>query len=72
MNLYLPSTMKGENPCKNCHQRTPTCHGVCEDYLEWKRANDKTNKKIRRKQYLDHIGQSRRIVCRARIWCGCG
>lgn len=56
MNLYLPSTMRGENPCKNCNQRTPTCHGVCEDYLEWKRANDKTSKKIRRKQYLDHIG----------------
>ena len=23
-------------PCKGCHDRTVTCHGVCEKFAEWK------------------------------------
>ena len=24
------------NPCKDCEKRTPTCHGDCAEYLDWK------------------------------------
>ena len=23
-------------PCKGCHERTITCHGVCEKFAKWK------------------------------------
>lgn len=25
-------------PCKGCQERTPGCHGSCEDYIAWKAA----------------------------------
>lgn len=25
-------------PCKDCEKRTLTCHGFCEAYAEWKKA----------------------------------
>lgn len=25
-------------PCKGCKDRTPGCHGTCEDYITWKAA----------------------------------
>ncbi len=27
-------------PCKDCNDRTVTCHGVCGQYAEWKREKE--------------------------------
>lgn len=29
-----------DNPCRHCTQRTPECHGTCEDYAVWKLIHD--------------------------------
>ena len=36
-----------QNPCKDCENRSATCHGVCKAYLEWKKHNDALNKRAR-------------------------
>ena len=28
------------NPCKGCEKRTITCHGVCKEYQEFKKARE--------------------------------
>lgn len=28
------------NPCKNCEDRVPGCHGTCEHYIAWKAARE--------------------------------
>ena len=34
-------------PCKECTERTLTCHGLCHKYKEWKAELDKTNEWLR-------------------------
>lgn len=36
-------------PCRNCQERTPDCHAVCERYQEY--ADE--NRKLRNKRYAD-------------------
>lgn len=43
-------TCVGNNPCRGCSKRTVTCHGTCDDYLSWKKANDENNKRLRMKK----------------------
>lgn len=35
-------------PCKDCTERTLTCHGVCEKYQEWKKEREAINEYNRR------------------------
>ena len=32
-------------PCKECNDRTITCHSVCKRYTEWKGWRDEINRK---------------------------
>lgn len=34
-------------PCKGCEERHPGCHSECEGYIEWKKAHEEENEKIR-------------------------
>ena len=34
-------------PCRGCHDRTITCHGVCEKYQGWKKKNEDVKRWIR-------------------------
>ncbi len=34
-----------KQPCRECKERTPTCHGTCELYIEWFKENEKIKKK---------------------------
>lgn len=47
-------------PCKDCHDRTVTCHGVCGPYREWKYEHDarEAAKRVQK-------GQTRPITQRA-------
>lgn len=35
--------MKLVAPCKNCPDRTITCHGSCEKYKSWVKSRELTN-----------------------------
>lgn len=35
------------SPCKNCFDRTITCHGVCRRYQAWKAEREETLARIR-------------------------
>lgn len=40
-----------DNPCKrDCPKRSPTCHGSCPDYADYKERLNKENALIRKKQ----------------------
>ena len=30
-------------PCKDCERRTLTCHGVCQEYKEWREIINQQN-----------------------------
>lgn len=32
--------MKLVAPCKNCPDRTPSCHGSCDKYKEWVKSRE--------------------------------
>ena len=34
-------------PCKDCLDRTVTCHGVCQRYAEWKKEREQVSKWLR-------------------------
>ena len=36
-------------PCRDCRERTPECHGVCERY----QAYADENRKLREKRYVE-------------------
>lgn len=31
----------GDCPCKDCDRRTVTCHGMCREYQDWKKEEEK-------------------------------
>lgn len=35
------------NPCHGCDERTPTCHGVCTEYLEARDIKQQNAKHVR-------------------------
>jgi hypothetical protein len=35
-------------PCKDCEDRTVTCHGVCGRYQEWKKTETEKKEEINR------------------------
>lgn len=47
----------GKIPCKDCTNRTPTCHGECPLYSEWRKLNDRTRAKIYKQKYLDRCSK---------------
>ena len=34
---------KNTAPCRNCHRRTVTCHGVCKEYQEFRKEQERIN-----------------------------
>ena len=45
--------------CKNCNDRTPTCHSNCEKYLQWKKDFEeykkmRNSKERKHKDYFYH------------------
>ena len=42
--------MRMKCPCKDCFNRTITCHGVCRRYQDWKKEHDDVNKWLRDQQ----------------------
>ena len=40
------------NPCYKCKERNPGCHSKCQDYIEWKKDQEKIKKA--RKNYLEN------------------
>lgn len=43
-------------PCRDCNNRSATCHGTCEKYKEWSVENEKTRDKVHRMINLQRIG----------------
>ena len=43
-------------PCRDCKNRTITCHGECKAYLEWREQIKALNEKIRSKAKLNEYG----------------
>lgn len=37
-------------PCKTCTDRTPTCHGTCVEYKEWRKLWDERREKIQQQK----------------------
>lgn len=37
-------------PCRDCNNRTVTCHGFCEQYKEWKTWRDGLNVKVKKER----------------------
>jgi hypothetical protein len=54
-------------PCKECTERTITCHGFCERYKDWKDERDKGNEE--RYKHRENRNTINRTVLR-RIWKG--
>ena len=52
-------------PCKDCTERTPTCHGDCKAYLKWHRHSARYHQAIvfktkdRRKAEKGEKGESK-------------
>lgn len=46
-------------PCKDCSERTETCHGSCDRYKSWKTQLDALNAKIRQ---ANQNFQNRRLI----------
>lgn len=47
-NLY------GENPCKDCEQRRPGCHGDCEQHRQWKEELNSKKTRIYHEKLLEN------------------
>lgn len=39
--MFHSSSERNTAPCKDCNDRTQTCHSTCEAYLEYRSARDK-------------------------------
>lgn len=44
-------------PCKGCERRTLTCHGLCENYQEWKKENTARNDWLKEQNRV-HVSDS--------------
>lgn len=41
------------NPCKNCKDREPECHAICEKYITWQAEHQEKIKAINNIKYAD-------------------
>ena len=48
-------SVKG-SPCKNCLDRTLTCHGVCRRYQDWKKEKAIENQWMKEKNEVVTLG----------------
>lgn len=48
-----------ECPCNGCEGRSPTCHGKCEDYLEWSKDQRKMHEAERKKRNAERTEKRR-------------
>lgn len=47
-------------PCKDCDQRTPTCHGNCENYKEYRAIVSDKGDFIRKHKYDSWVHDDRK------------
>ena len=45
--------MKPQAPCKDCRNRTVTCHGVCKKYQAFRTETEAYNRKVYEQRNLD-------------------
>lgn len=45
--------MKNQTPCKDCFDRTITCHTVCRRYQAWKKELEEFNARRREERAKD-------------------
>ena len=45
-NMMIMSYDPRKHPCKDCTNRTPTCHGECELYKEFERTRPRTPRNL--------------------------
>ena len=46
-----------DNPCvRECPDRSPTCHGTCEKYTEWRKQH---NRELEERHYLQSLQRTR-------------
>ena len=48
----MPVKMK-TSPCHRCYDRTPTCHGGCDLYMEWYIKTQQIKDKMRKGKESD-------------------
>lgn len=44
---------KAVSPCKGCKDRSPTCHGECEKYIEFQKQLDYEKEERRNKRIYE-------------------
>lgn len=51
-------------PCKDCGHRVadPNCHGTCEDYISWAKANDEERKRKLDEKLTDFYIRDMRVL----------
>ena len=64
--------MPNKCPCKDCENRTITCHGVCKKYQDWKREDAKRKEWLREQQFVPSVrlkkNEAENIKLRSRGW----
>ena len=59
-----------KGPCKDCMNRTITCHVICQRYEEWKKENEKQKEWERKFKHesSDQVakGERRKLINQAR------
>ena len=50
-----------ECKCQYCDHRTPTCHGTCKDYLQFRKELDAINDARRKSNTFDEESYTRRL-----------
>lgn len=50
----VPAKYRKATPCKDCTNRFVNCHGLCEDYKEYKRITEEQKEKIVEKRKKDN------------------
>lgn len=43
-------------PCKNCQDRSVSCHSSCSLYLTWKSEHEKQKENERKQKELERVG----------------
>lgn len=41
-------------PCKDCSDRSPTCHSECKRYIDWKNIHNEEQQRLRDIKYTDN------------------
>lgn len=54
-------------PCKDCFDRTITCHGFCEDYKKWREWRSEINEKRKNDQEVRTMSRDHEIKYRKNL-----